>query len=192
MDEDGFEYVHAEQKPPDWEEAVAAAASFVKQQLEKAATDADVRLEPINSNRLQYKFARTVSSLPAELHRVVQWLEAHVMARCGSTAFALQDCYALYTPEDEVDVQARAPQQWHLDAIKQFPVAALLLRGEQSTEFAAGAYSDFSAELSPAKLETWCAPWKLISATTWDSDSVEEWEHWNHHLHASGEQTVWC
>ena len=97
----------------------------------------------------------------------------------------LQDCYALFTPADEVDEEARAPQRWHLDAIKRFPVAALLLRGARATEFAAGSYSDFTEGVSAQTLSEWTASLKQINAKTWEAESVEEWEHFGQHLHAA-------
>ena len=61
-----------------------------------------------------------------------------------------------------------------MDAVRRFPVAALLLRGGRWTEFAAGPYSDFSAGVPEDTLERWCAPWKDINAPTWESGSAEE------------------
>jgi len=98
----------------------------------------------------------------------------------------LQDCYALLTPADESGEEARAPQRWHLDAIKQFPVAALLLRGGRATEFVAGGYSDMADGVSERTLEQWCASLKHIRARTWEAESIEEWEHFSKHLHAAG------
>ena len=151
----GYEYVTPDQRPHGWAAAVAKAAAYVQHQVDLATCESNVRLEPINSARLQYKFPRSLAALPAELRPVVEMLEARVLEVCGSTEFQMQDCYALYTPADEVLQVARDPQNWHLDAVKRFPVAALLLKGARSTEFSEGPYSDFSAGVPEATLEKW-------------------------------------
>ena len=151
----GYEYLTPEQKPAGWAAAVKKAAAYVQHQVDLAASQANVRLERINTARLQYKFPRALEALPVELRPVVEMLQARVLELCGSTAFRMQDCYALYTPADEVLQEARNPQNWHLDAVKRFPVAALLLQGARSTEFADGAYSDFASGVSEATLERW-------------------------------------
>ena len=94
FDRCGFEYVLARRAGHGWGAKVAAAARFVKEELDKASMPAaGVRLEPINSRRLQYKFARTISALPYPLKMVVKTLEEHMYARCGAgVTFSLQDC----------------------------------------------------------------------------------------------------
>jgi len=155
-----------------WQEAVRAAADHILSRVDEAGT----RLENINSSRLQLKLGRTLDSFPPPLRRVVEVLERRVAAACGlrRAELHIHDCYALLTPENEVEPEARAPQRWHLDAVRRFPVAALLLRGGRWTEFAAGPYSDFSAGVPVDTLERWCAPWKDINAPTWESGSAEE------------------
>ena len=155
----GYEYVGRAEWPPNWEATVALAAEAFdaailgeKQQL----------LERINTNRLQLKFPRAVALLPPPIGACVKELERRMRFLCGTSAdgFVLQDCYALLTPADETDAEARRPQRWHLDAITRFPVAALVLRGGRHTEFSVGAYSDFAAGVAPATLQRWTAPLK--------------------------------
>ena len=172
----------------DWHQCIHDASSYVMRELEESQ-ESKVTLETINSGRLQFKFPRSLGALPPALRRVVEVLQARVLASCGE-GLQLQDCYALYTPADEIGEEAREPQNWHLDAIKQFPVAALLLRGSRWTEFAAGPYSNFAEGVSETVLEEWCMPWRNIEAATWESESVEEWEHWSKHLHSSGLMTA--
>ena len=118
---------------------------------------------------------------------MVEVLHARLVTTCGDElqSFVLQDCYALYTPPEEISAEARAPQRWHLDAIKRFPVAALLLRGARATEFGVGSYSDLSAGISARTLEEWTASLKLINAKTWEAESEAEWMHFSQHLHAA-------
>jgi len=185
MQADGYLYVDHATLPSNWDELVADATAATDEELTKARFRA--LLEPINSARLQLKFPRTFEALPTAIQKVVAVLHDQWVAACGDELkhYVIQDCYALYTPTDEVHPEARAPQRWHLDAIKQFPVAALLLRGARSTEFAAGPYSDFAAGVSARKLDEWTASLKHINARTWESESNEEWEHFNRHLHAA-------
>lgn len=177
LDESGIRGRHA------WSSAVKDAARYVDSKLLSSGQG----LECINSGRLQFKFARALRALAPPLRRVVETLERHVAAACGIdvSGLVIQDCYALLTPASETSAEARAPQRWHLDAVKKFPVSALLLRGARWTEFAEGPYSDFSAGVGEATLERWCAPWKDLRAPTWESESAEEWEHWTAHLHAA-------
>ena len=132
-------------------------------------------LEHINSERLQLKFARRLPALPPPIRACVDVLHRAMVAACGgeADAYVLQDCYALLTPADDTNEEARAPQRWHLDAISRFPVAALVLRGRRATQFTAGRYSDLSEGVAPSTLERWIAPLKSISARTWESDSPE-------------------
>ena len=179
---DGYEYFPAHAR---WSTAVRGAAKHVEAELVKTR-EASGKLEAINSSRLQLKFPRTIDALPPALRALVELLEAQVVASAGlDEALVLQDCYALFTPADEESEEARAPQRWHLDAIKKFPVAALCLNGGRWTEFADGPYSDFSAGVPEPTLERWSAPWRSMSVATWESESAEEWEHWSRHLHAA-------
>lgn len=185
----GFVYLPAGVQGREWNQMVERAAADVWCAIERTRSPGSGGpiLELINSSRLQLKFDRTTERLPDGLRDAVEALQARVFAHCGCTEhdYALQDCYALFTPADEINEEARAPQQWHLDAITRFPVAALLLHGQRWTEFTAGPYSDFSAGVDEAKLEEWCAPWKNLRAKTWCSESVEEWEHWRGHMYAA-------
>ena len=183
MQEDGYVYLEPSDMPSDWPSLVDAAAEAVDASLERDRHKTVI--ERINSERMQRRFPR--DALPAAVRRVVELLHAK-LAVCDvdMESFSLQDCYALYTPSDEVNEEARAPQRWHLDAIKRFPVGALLLRGGRATEFAAGKYSDFSAGVSARELESWTAPLKHINARTWDAESEEEWLHFQQHCHAAG------
>lgn len=180
MAADGYEYLSRSRLPAEWPRLVAEAAEAVSAGLAGKA------LEAVNSERLQLRFSR--SDLPAPLRRCVEALQAQVAASCGAEygKYSLQDCYALLTPKEEVGLEARAPQRWHLDAIRRFPVAALLLRGGRATEFAAGPYSDFASGVAERQLEAWTASLKHINAHTWDSESTEEWLHFSGHLHAAG------
>ena len=186
MQDDGFQYLDPAVLPRDWLQLVADAERAVDAGLERARRKA--ALESINSSRLQLRFPRTTDALPAALQRVVDVLHARIVATCGATCadYVLQDCYALLTPADEVGVEARQAQRWHLDAIKQFPVAALILRGGRPTEFAVGRYSDIASGVDERTLEGWCASLKHINARTWEAESIEEWEHFSAHLHEMG------
>jgi hypothetical protein len=176
LDEDGYLYLPASAQPEGWQQTVDDAAA-----LFDSAAVGEKQLERINSERLQLKFARSLSALPPPLRRCVEVLQSHATASFG--ACELQDCYALYTPTHETSTLARAPQKWHLDAIKKFPVAALILRGGRATEFPAGPYADFAAGVPERTLESWCESLKLLRAPTWESESVEEWEHFSTRLH---------
>eukprot|EP00908_Phaeocystis_cordata_P001031 Transcript_11107.p1 GENE.Transcript_11107~~Transcript_11107.p1 ORF type:complete len:341 (-),score=51.28 Transcript_11107:184-1206(-) len=181
----GYEYITRDQWPEGWEQTVAQAAGEFDQAI---LGEKQKLLERINTNRLQLKFARSVAALPPAICACVKELEGRMRTLCGdgvADGLMLQDCYALLTPADETDEEARSPQKWHLDAITRFPVAALVLRGGRCTEFSVGAYSDFSAGVAPATLERWTAPLKNIHARTWESDSIEEWMHFQHHLHTA-------
>ena len=84
---------------------------------------------------------------------------------------------------------ARSPQRWHIDAFKQFPEAALVLRGKRATEFAAGGYSDFSSEVCPGKLDEWITPLRQSdesALTTWEAGSPEERLHFGRRCAAAG------
>ena len=185
MQTDGFEYVHPSSLPESWPSLVSEAEAAVNAGLDRARLKDG--LESINSQRLQLRFPRS-DALPAPLRRVVDVLHERIVASCGHdlATYVLQDCYALLTPADEKDEVARAPQRWHLDAVKQFPVAALLLRGARATEFAAGAYSNLSAGVNERMLDCWCAPLRTLNTPTWEAESIEEWEHFGSHLHAMG------
>eukprot|EP00900_Chrysochromulina_parva_P006307 jgi/Chrpa1/15678/Chrysochromulina_OHIO_Genome00021930-RA len=185
MQTDGFEYVHPSSLPESWGSLVSEAEAAVNAGLDRARLKDG--LESINSQRLQLRFPRS-DALPAPLRRVVDVLHERIVASCGRdlATYVLQDCYALLTPADEEGEVARAPQRWHLDAVKQFPVAALLLRGARATEFAAGAYSNLSAGVSERTLDCWCAPLRTLNTPTWEAESIEEWEHFGGHLHAMG------
>lgn len=186
MQTEGYEYVDATRTPPNWRIMVRAAERAVDEGLEKARRTA--LLEAINSDRLQLKFRRSADSLPAPIRKCVDALKGYLVASCGAEFehYQLQDCYALLTPAEEVSDEARAPQRWHLDAIKAFPVAALILRGRRATEFATGPYSDFSSGVSDRTLDVWTSSLKQINARTWESESIEEWEHFSRHLHDAG------
>mmetsp|Transcript_15544 Transcript_15544/g.35714 ORF Transcript_15544/g.35714 Transcript_15544/m.35714 type:complete len:219 (-) Transcript_15544:141-797(-) len=96
-----------------------------------------------------------------------------------------QDLYVLHTPLEEDGSKARAAQSWHLDSIKKFAVAALVLRGAHATEFPTGPYSDFSAGMDAEKLERWMHFWRRDGFSTdpgREAESVEEHEHFTHHL----------
>lgn len=181
---EGYEYLRSSSLPADWPRLVAEAAAAVDAGLDKARSSS--ALEAINSERLQLRFPRL--ALPEPLRRCVDALQARMVASCGAeyAGHTLQDCYALLTPTEEIGGDSRAPQRWHLDAIKRFPVAALLLRGGRSTEFSAGRYSDFTAGVSAAQLEEWTASLKTLNTPTWECESAEEWEHFGAHLHAAG------
>lgn len=179
MQTDG--YVYTPQWPHGWEAKVAEAAACIDNEV---LGQKQKRLEAINSNRLELKLPRSVEALPVPIRRCVVELERWMKLLCAGD-YVLQDCYALLTPADETDAEARAPQRWHLDAVKRFPVAALLLRGSRPTEFAVGPYSDFSDGVPAATLERWTLPLKDIHARTWESESVEEWAHFQQHLHAA-------
>lgn len=192
MTSDGYEYVLHERRQCSvdsstysaWSEAVHLAAAHVEAELQ-TTREVSGKLESINSNRLQLKFARSIDVLSPALRPVVEMLEAQVVAAAGlQEELVLQDCYALFTPADEENEEARAPQRWHLDSVKKFPVAALCLKGGRWTEFADGPYSDFG-DCSSLDLEQWSAPWRSLAVPTWESESVEEWEHWSRHLHAA-------
>lgn len=158
----GYEYITRDQWPEGWEQTVAQAAGEFDQAI---LGEKQKLLERINTNRLQLKFARSVAALPPAICACVKELEGRMRTLCGdgvADGLMLQDCYALLTPADETDEEARSPQKWHLDAITRFPVAALVLRGGRCTEFSVGAYSDFSAGVAPATLERWTAPLKNI------------------------------
>jgi hypothetical protein len=184
MNSIGFHYVTRSQWPDAWEATVADAASAFDAAI---LGDKQKLLERINTNRLQLKFPRSVAALPSPIRACVEELEGRMRALCGDVAegLVLQDCYALLTPADETDEEARSPQRWHLDAVTRFPVAALVLRGGRATEFVVGPYSDLAAGVAPATLARWIAPLKNIHALTWESDSLEEWMHFQHHLHAA-------
>ena len=179
----GYEYFESHQLPSDWAQLVADAEKTVSAGLDakKGA------LEAINSERLQLRFPRS-DALPLPLRRCVDTLKQQLVETCGDefAEYQLQDCYALLTPKEELGGEARAPQRWHLDAIKRFPVAALLLRGARATEFSSGDYSDFAAGVSERTLDAWTASLKHINARTWEAESIEEWEHFGRHLHAAG------
>jgi len=181
MDTDGFLHIGAAEQPADWRERVSKAAAFCEEAIRQGEQRGGA-VEPINSERLQLKFARSLNALPPQLRYCVEVLQRHVFASCPGE-YALQDCYALYSPADETSSVARAPQKWHLDAIRRFPVGALVLRGRRGTEFAAGPYVDFAAGVPDRTLDKWTASLKQINAETWESDSVEEWEHFSGVLH---------
>ena len=185
MESLGFRYLNVADFPTDWARSVAAAEAAVDEGLERARSRA--ALESINSERLQLRFKGGLEALPPAVRSVVKTLQQTVAESCGSeyASYVLQDCYALFTPREEEGEEARAPQRWHMDAVKAFPVAALLLRGRRATEFAAGNYSDLSSGVSDAQLEAWTASLKHITAHTWESESAEEWEHFSRHLHAA-------
>ena len=91
-----------------------------------------------------------------------------------------QDLYLLHTPREEEGRCARAAQSWHLDSLKRFAVAALVLRGGHATEFPRGPYSDFSAGVDAARLEGWMHFWRrdgFASDPGREAESVEEHEH---------------
>jgi hypothetical protein len=149
MNSIGFHYVTRSQWPDAWEATVADAASAFDAAI---LGDKQKLLERINTNRLQLKFPRSVAALPSPIRACVEELEGRMRALCGDVAegLVLQDCYALLTPADETDEEARSPQRWHLDAVTRFPVAALVLRGGRATEFVVGPYSDLAAGVAPA------------------------------------------
>ena len=184
MESVGYHYARRSEWPDAWQATVAEAASAFDAAI---LGEKQKLLERINTNRLQLKFPRTLAALPAPIRACVEEIEARMRALCGDEAagLVLQDCYALLTPADETDEEARSPQRWHLDAVTRFPVAALVLRGGRATEFVVGPYSDLAAGVAPATLARWIAPLKNIHALTWESDSLEEWMHFQHHLHAA-------
>lgn len=99
-----------------------------------------------------------------------------------------QDLYVLFTPREEEGTKARAAQSWHLDSIKKFAVAALVLRGGHATEFPVGRYSDFSEGVDVAKLDGWMDFFRRDGFETdpgREAESVEEHEHFVHHLTTS-------
>lgn len=185
LDSDGYVYLSGSAEAEPWAQIVArAAAEFDAAALPLANTQ-QLPLVPINSRRLQLKWKRSLAALPDAIQSCVQRLEEHVISLTGSHEWALQDCYALLTPSDEVDAVARAPQAWHLDALKRFPVAALLLRGRRSTEFALGPYSDFSSGVPEATFDEWTNSLKQFHVPTWAAESLEEWEHFRAHLRSA-------
>jgi len=78
---------------------------------------------------------------------------------------------------------------WHLDALKRFAVAALVLRGGHATEFPVGRYSDFSAGVDSSTLDEWTAAFKHDGSQADEgrhAESTEELAHFTHHLTTAG------
>ena len=143
----------------------------------------------------------TTEGTPPSLRRYVELTSrSEAILECARTLkrrllppemsdWVAQDLYVLHTPREEEGSRARAPQAWHLDSIKKFAVAALVLRGGHPTEFPAGPYSDFSEGVCASKLEGYMRFWRTDGFDTEpgrEAESVEEHEHFTHHLAAAG------
>ena len=110
MESVGYHYARRSGWPDAWQATVAEAASAFDAAI---LGEKQKLLERINTNRLQLKFPRTLAALPAPIRACVEEIEARVRALCGDEAagLVLQDCYALLTPADETDEEARSPQR---------------------------------------------------------------------------------
>ena len=86
MESVGYHYARRSQWPDAWQATVAEAASAFDAAI---LGDKQKLLERINTNRLQLKFPRTLSALPAPIRACVEELEARMRALCGDEAAGL-------------------------------------------------------------------------------------------------------
>ncbi|KAG8469048.1 hypothetical protein KFE25_007566 [Diacronema lutheri] len=142
--------------------------------------------EVITSARLQLVFRRNALS-PVLLRVVAQLERALRAAKPDIGPIALMDCYVLRTC-DGCKPDAFRPQEWHLDSIEQFPVAAVLLRGEELTNFARGPYVDLSEGVPPERIREWAFEWRGHKGldSRGGSGSEAELAHWQRVLPAAG------
>lgn len=200
MEREGYRYHTMGDFPGGWSELVERAALAAEALLydDAQAERTERRLETINSHRRQLRFVPegvstddtpnlkryvVLTASSRSIHDCARALKAQLGPEMAE--WVAQDLYVLHTPREEEGSKARAPQTWHLDSIKKFAVAALVLRGAHATEFPKGAYSDFSAGVAPSKLEEWMQFWRTDSFDTdpgREAESVEEHEHFTRHL----------
>ena len=204
MEVDGDMYRGVDSFPPGWAELVERAAVATEALLEEDAQQerSERKLETINSVRRQLRFlpeGLSVRDVPSasryveltERHRAIHECARELQRQLGPArqGWVAQDLYVLHTPREEEGVKARAAQSWHLDAMKKFAVAALVLRGRHATEFPVGRYSDFSEGVDAEKLDEWTRFFRQDNAPTdegREAESLEELEHFTKHLVAAG------
>jgi hypothetical protein len=202
MAEDGYKYFEPGAFSKDWPRLVGDAADAASRLLEAAAN----RVERITSVRRQMRFlpegvvaadvpnAERYVALTHEsraIHQCARELKKKLVRELGPEveAWVPQDLYVLHTPEHEEGKHARDPQAWHLDAMKKFAVAALVLKGGHPTEFPVGKYSDFSEGVHADTLDAWVQVYKQDGTQADEgrfAESQRELEHFTHHLTTAG------
>ena len=204
MEEDGYVYREVGAFPPGWVDLVDNAAAAAENLLRRDALreKKERQMETINSNRRQLRFV--VEGVPevagpakgryvalTDDEQAIRDVANGLKAQFGPEMadWVPQDMYVLFTPGEEEGSRARAAQSWHLDALKKFAVAALVLRGAHATEFPVGAYSDFSEGVAHETLDAWTKILRTDAPLTdagRESESVEEHDHFTHHLRRAG------
>eukprot|EP00966_Prymnesium_polylepis_P145718 3365993-Prymnesium_polylepis.1 len=197
MEREGYSYRDTGAFPPEWGELVERAALAAEELLSDARSER--KMETINSHRRQLRFwpegvkpeavpaAHRYVELSAPSHQSILQCAQLLKAQLGPemASWEAQDLYVLHTPREEEGSKARAAQSWHLDSLKKFAVAALVLRGSHATEFPVGPYSDFSAGVSSETLESWTRFLRcdgLVTDAGYQAESVDELDHFTHHL----------